>query len=200
MPVLGITGGIATGKTSFTQALTLALHGEVFDADACAHDLLARDATVRESVREHLGNRIFDETGQINRATLRTIVFEDERQRSWLEAILHPMIRERWLKLAATFSQKTQWLFVDIPLLFETAAEKYFTTVVVVACSDATQRQRLACARQIPDHLAEKIIAVQMPLAQKINRANHLIWNEGSAGSLATQAALFGNYLTARYG
>lgn len=201
MPILGITGGIATGKSSFTQSLLRThLSAEVFDADACARLLVERDENVRRKIREHFGDAVFDSTGELQRNKLREMVFHDENARLALEAILHPVIRETWQARAEAARKETRWFFADIPLLFETGAEKLLDFIVVVACSANVQRKRLSNNRNLPAALAEKIVAAQMPLDEKIARADCVIWNDGTPEALDAQTTLFNSYLKLRYG
>ena len=199
MPILGITGGVATGKTTFTALLRERLPAELFDADACARRLVVEDSAIQASMRRQFGARIF--LGEkLDRAALRTLVFGDATARQALEAILHPVIREQWLRLAEKIRREKNWLFVDIPLLFETGAEKFFDAIVVVACSDKIQRRRLNAQRHLTADMASSIIAAQWPLAEKISAAGHVIWNDGTLTALARQTHCFGDYLAQRYG
>ena len=200
MPALGITGGIATGKSTLTRALLRELPAEVFDADQCAHELLAGDADVQAAVRAEFGSSVFDADGRPDRAALRTLVFHDDSTRARLEAILHPVIRERWSALAATAKSGKKWLCFDIPLLYETAIETQFDRVIVVACSSDTQRQRLRVARGLSDELAARILAAQLDLREKISRCHHLIWNDSTPARLERQATLLAHWLRQRYG
>ena len=200
MPALGITGGIATGKSTYAGALARELGAEVFDADQCAHELLAGDRHVQSAVREQFGPAVFHEDGTPDRPALRDRVFGDEDARQKLEAILHPRIRERWTALVAVAKSGKNWLCFDIPLLYETHVEEHFDRVIVVACSTATQRQRLRVARGLSDDIASRIIAAQLDLREKISRATHLIWNDSTTASLERQATLLANWLRHRYG
>jgi dephospho-CoA kinase len=197
--VFGITGSIATGKTAFTQAIQRALPAEVFDADACARVLVSCDESVRDAIRQQFGGSVFSSEGELLRQKLRNIVFQDETQRRALETILHPAIRRTWLERVQKIRQESGWLFVDIPLLFETAAEKLFDAVIVVACSGAIQRQRLVEIRNLPIAIAEKIIAAQMPLSEKITRADYLIWNDGDLSFLEQQTTFLSHHLKLRH-
>lgn len=198
MPVLGITGGIATGKSSFTEALRPHLSAEVFDADRCARELVAGDPGVRLSIGERFGSSVFDTNGELDRASLRQIVFCDEAKRRELEAILHPVIRQRWTGLAEKASN--HWLIVDIPLLFETKTEPLFDAIVVVACSLPTQRDRLVRMRNLNFEIADRMIASQASLTVKIERADHVIWSEVQLVVLEQQAEVLAAYLKKRYG
>lgn len=201
MPVLGITGGIGMGKSSFAALLLRSRpEAELFDADACARELAASDAAVRRRIRAEFGDACFSPSGELDRARLRELVFGRDDRRRALEAILHPVIRERWSARAEQLRAQNRWLFVDIPLLFETSAESLLDAVTVVACSRATQLRRLTEARHLPLATAEKIVAAQMPISMKIERAGHVIWNDGSAAALEAQTTLFNEYLTACHG
>ena len=200
MPALGITGGIATGKSTLTQMLLRQLPAKAFDADECAHDLLEHDLDVQAAVRAQLGPSVFGSDGKPDRAVLRDVVFGDEYARALLEKILHPIIREHWSALAATARSGKKWLCFDIPLLYETGVEAQFDRVIVVACSSETQRQRLSAARGLSDDLADRIVAAQLDLREKISRCHHLIWNDSTPASLEGQATLLADWLRHRYG
>lgn len=200
MPAIGITGGIATGKSTFSQALRRYLPGEQFDADQCSRDLLAHDPAVRESVLTAFGPQAFATDGQPDRVWLRDTVFAEPSKRRTLEQILHPAIRARWAAAAADAAQIGGWYFVDIPLLYETEAQNHFAAVIVVACSPATQRLRLTVQRHLPENIAEQIIAAQLDLAKKITQADHIIWNDSSNSCLDRQARLIAGALRRRHG
>ena len=200
MPALGITGGIATGKSTFARAFARELQAEVFDSDRCARELLAGDPAVWELVRARFGSDAFHADGTPNRVALRERIFRDENERKDLEAILHPRIRERWIALLESARSGKNWLCFDIPLLYETQAEEHFDRVIVVACSTATQRQRLRVARGLSDDTADRIMAAQLDLREKISRATHLIWNDSTTTSLERQATLLAHWLRHRYG
>jgi len=198
VPVLGITGGIATGKTLFTGCLArLFPELSVFDSDACARELTASNPEILTAIRDHFGPAVFDDAGVLQRAALRSIVFADPVQRKALESILHPAIRRTWVDLARHIRQQQgdPWLAVDIPLLFETSAQSHFDKIVVVACSPKTQLARLLNARRLAPGLAESMIASQLPLADKIDRADFVIWNDGAVASVEPQARLLSVHL-----
>ncbi|MCX6967127.1 MAG: dephospho-CoA kinase [Verrucomicrobia bacterium] len=195
MAVIGITGGVASGKSSFTARLAPRLAAQVFDADAAARDLLKNDPEARQAVGQRFGSRILGAQGQVDRARLREIVFEDAQERTALEAILHPLIRERWIQAAQVARRDQTWLLVDIPLLFETGAERECDAVVVVACSPETQRERIISRRGLSPEMAEKMIASQTSLASKAVRADYVIWNDAPLARLDEQAELFAGYL-----
>jgi dephospho-CoA kinase len=195
VPVLGVTGGIATGKSSFTKLFLRSFPAELFDADRCAHELLAGDTDVHQAIIQTFGAEVCDAAGIPDRQRLRALVFDDETRRRQLEAILHPAIRARWMGRAQEITRHGGWLLVDIPLLFETQAEAQFDRIIVVACSSATQQRRLRENRGLSQELAEKILRAQLDLGTKIKQANHVIWNDSTVSCLERQSGLLARWL-----
>ena len=191
MPVIGITGGISTGKSTFCDCLReIVPAAKYFNADRAAHELTESDAEVKRLLRDRFGAEIFSTAGDLNRAALRAIVFADAEKKSALEQILHPRIRQQWSR-AAEQSRKSGDLFLaDIPLLYETGGETLCDRVVVVACSRETQLQRLMARTGLAQTEAERIVNSQMALKEKMARADHVVWNNGDRLVLAEQAKL----------
>jgi dephospho-CoA kinase len=177
-----------------------ALGASVVDTDEISRHLTGPAGAAMQAVREAFGARFVTPEGALDRAAMRALAFEDPASRARLEAILHPAIRRKWTVAAARHAMSASWFFVDIPLLFETAAESCFERVVVVACSSATQRARLRDQRGVDDQLAEQMIGAQLDLEQKIVRADHLIWNDSTTECLEGQTALFAGWLRQRHG
>ena len=191
MPVIGITGGIATGKTTFCDCLRAILPAATFfNADRAARELVDQDGEVKEALRREFGADIYSATGDLNRERLRAIVFEDAVKKSVLEQILHPRIRRQWSAQARTYRQSTEFFFADIPLLYETGGEILCDFVVVVACSPEIQRERLLARSRLSPRQAHEMISAQMPLSEKSKRADHLVWNNAGRTILADQARL----------
>ena len=200
MPVLGITGGIATGKSTFVRALLRRIPAQVFDADRAAHELLDHDPATHAAVRAAFGDAVFGADGKPDRARLREIVFAQGLQRRRLEDILHPVIRDRWAALAEQTLRTGGWLCVDLPLLYETGAETSFDRTIVIACSPETQRRRLQELRGLDAGTADRMIAAQLDLSLKIKKADHVIWNDSTDACLDGQAALLAAWLLTHYG
>lgn len=192
--VIGITGGISTGKSTFSRLLHDRTGAALFDADQAARRLTDDDPEVRRLLWEKFGDEIFSADGVLNRAALRAIVFADSEKKRALEQILHPRIRRQW-STAAEESRKSGQLFLaDIPLLYETEGESLCDRVVVVACSPTIQQQRLMARAHLSASAALAMIESQMPLPQKISRADHLIWNNGPLSVLEAQAEILARF------
>ncbi len=189
MPVIGITGGVATGKSAFGECLRAELPGAIFfDADQAARALTDRDPEVQALIRTAFGAEIYSAAGDLNRARLRTMIFADPEKKLALEQILHPRIRRQWTRAADGRRNSTELFFADIPLLYETGGETHCDRVVVVACSAAVQLRRLMTRSSLSQSAASQMIAAQMPLPEKIRRATEVVWNNGPRPLLAAQA------------
>jgi dephospho-CoA kinase len=190
MPAIGITGGISTGKSTFLKCLReVAPDARFFDADVAARELADRDPEVRGLIEKEFGAAVYS-SGDLNRGALRTIVFADAEKKRALEQILHPRIRRQWRLEAESHRNSAELFFADIPLLYETGGESLCDRVVVVACSPALQLERLMARTGLGKAEAQKMIEVQMPLTEKIGRADHVVWNNGGRDVLKEQAQL----------
>ena len=190
MPAIGITGGICTGKSTFVECLRELLPAATFfDADEAAHALLNRPG-VQKEIRLEFGTPVFSSAGDLNRSKLRAIVFADASKKRVLEQILHPRIRRQWRTQAKSHRNSPKFFFADIPLLYETDGENLCDQVVVVACSQKVQLARLRKRMSVGSVEAKQMINSQMPLEEKIRRADHVVWNNGGRSSLAEQARL----------
>jgi dephospho-CoA kinase len=190
MPAIGITGGVCTGKSTFCGCLREILPAaKFFNADEAAHTLVELPE-VKQKIREKFGSEIFPSDGALNRAKLRAIIFADAAKKRALERILHPRIRRQWRAEAKKHRNSPDFFFADIPLLYETGGETLCDRVVVVACSNKVQLGRLMERMSIKAFEAKQMINSQMPLEEKIRRADHVAWNNGDRATLAEQAQL----------
>jgi len=188
MPAIGITGGIATGKTAFCESLQDIVPGaKFFNADHAAHDL-AELPEVKQEIRAEFGTGVFSRGGDLNREKVRAIVFGDATKRRALEQILHPRIRCQWRAEANKHRNSPDFFFADIPLLYETGGETLCDRVVVVACSYELQLARLRGRMSLKNGEAEQMLKSQLPLEEKVARADHVVWNNGSRAALIEQA------------
>src|SRR6266516_3122572 len=190
MPAIGITGGISTGKSTFCDCLREIIPAaKFFDADVAAH-ALPKLPEVKQEILGQFGSEVFSPEGDLNRAKLRAIVFADATKRRSLEQILHPRIRRQWMAQAERHRNSPDFFFADIPLLYETGGETLCERVVVVACSYTTQLRWLMERTPLKPAAAEQMIKAQMPLAEKIRRADHVVWNNSGRAALVAQARL----------
>lgn len=188
MPAIAITGGISTGKSTFVECLRELLPAATFfDADQAAHALLDQQG-VQKQIRREFGVQVFSRAGDLNRPKLRAIVFADSTKKRTLERILHPRIRRQWRTEAKEHRNSPKFFFADIPLLYETGGESLCDRVVVVSCSQKLQLARLRKRMSIKSAEAKQMIHSQMPLEEKIRRADHVVWNNGDQTSLMEQA------------
>ena len=188
MPAIGITGGISTGKSTFCGCLReIVPAAKFFDADLAAR-LLPELPEVKQEILGQFGGGVFSPDGDLNRTKLRAIVFRQAAKRRALEQILHPRIRRQWMAEAKKHRNSPDFFFADIPLLYETGGETLCERVVVVACSRNVQLDRLAKRKSLKRSEAEQMINSQMPLEEKIKRADDVVWNNGDRATLMEQA------------
>ena len=188
MPAIGITGGISTGKSTFCECLGKILPGAAFfNADEAAHALIEVPEVKRE-IRAEFGRGVFLSDRNLNRTKLRAIILGDATKRRALERILHPRIRRQWRAEAKSHRNSPDFFFADIPLLYETGGETLCDRVLVVACSHKVQLARMAQRISLNDTEAEQMIRSQMPLEEKMARADHVVWNDGDRAGLIEQA------------
>lgn len=186
MILLGLTGGVGMGKS--TAARFFEQHGaRVVDTDKIARDLVQPGQSALAEIRSAFGNEIIDANGQLRRDDLAKIVFGAASARKKLEEILHPRIRERWLGRVESWRNENCALgLVMIPLLYETHAAGQFDKVICVACSEKSRGERLLARGWAAGQIKARI-AAQMPVAEKIARADFVIWSEGVMENHARQ-------------
>ncbi len=177
-PLVILTGGIATGKSSVAQGLRQ--HGiDVIDTDAIAHALTAPNGTALPELRKAFGEAIFSADATLNRAALRDIVFNDPDQKTRLEQILHPMIRRQAIEAIAAAT--SPYVVADVPLFAETGfLREQADRVLVVDCPPDIQKQRLLARGNIPEDLADLILQAQAPRDARLSLATDVLDNSGS--------------------
>jgi dephospho-CoA kinase len=186
MKVCGLTGGVGMGKSTAAQFLQ-ARGAQVVDADKLARQLVQPGQPALAEIQAEFGKDVVAPDSGLRRDKLAEIVFADAAARKKLEAILHPRIRERWLARVELWRRENRALaLVVIPLLFETGAESSFDKIICVACSAATQRERLLARGWTPEQIRRRV-AAQWPVEQKISRADFVVWTEGALGAHTQQ-------------
>ena len=197
---VALTGGIATGKSSFAALLREFMpEMAFFDCDACVHQLLTKPEVARK-IGLSLGVDLNDSAGQLDKGRLRERVFHDQNSRRTLEEILHPMVRAecQLAQQRAETAPGLRFFLMDVPLLYESAFPVPRDYEVVVACGPAAQRERLLARNHFTPDLADRIIGAQLPLTEKMARAGVVIWNGGSPSALRRHTTLFSTWLKSK--
>ena len=181
--VIGLTGGIGCGKS--TAAGMFERRGfRRIDCDAIAHELIAKDPKVRESLVETFGEGILASDGSFDRKAIGAIVFEDEHLLEELENILHPRIRDRWESLIGE-APESDWI-VEVPLLFEKNLQNRVDFTVCVFSDLSSQVERLEQKGMVRAQALTRINR-QMPTEEKAEKADYVLLNEGSLAFLEDQ-------------
>ena len=178
MRVLGLTGGIGSGKSSVTQMFKQ-LGAEVIDADQFARDVVEPGQPALAEIVSTFGRDILLSDGRLDREKLGRIIFADAAARSTLNAITHPRIRERMEAEVEERRGRPGLLLLDIPLLYENSRTSLVEKVIVVWVDLKTQLRRLTGRNRLSIEQAQQRIASQMPLDQKRARADIVIDNSG---------------------
>lgn len=185
--LIGLTGGIACGKTTVARMLT-ARGAIVIDADQIARDVAAPGSPGLAAVVEAFGPAVLAADGALDRAALGAAVFGDPAERARLEAILHPRIAEESMRrIAAALAAAPPLVVYDAALLVETGRADQFRPLVVVTATPEVQRARLIERDGLDPAAAAARLAAQMPVAEKARRADHVIDNSGPLAETEAQ-------------
>ncbi len=186
MKVIGLTGGMGMGKSAAAQLLG-ARGVPVVDTDDLARQVVAPGQPALAEIQRLFGRDVVGPDGQLRRDELARRVFGDAAARQRLEHILHPRIRELWrAQIEAWRAEGRRVAVVVIPLLFETKAESELDATICVACSAATQRERLRARGWPPEQLEQRLQA-QLPIQQKMAQADYVVWTEAGLDVHAAQ-------------
>lgn len=187
MYAVGLTGGIASGKTTISR-LFAELGVPVVDTDVISRELLEPGQLGYSQVSEHFGESILTSSGTIDRARLREIVFSQREQKSWLETMLHPLIYQRTLE-AIRAHVRADYVLVVVPLLFETNFQSLVDRVLAVDCPAELQIERLVKRDGIERDLAVRMLAQQLDNSTRLARAHDSIDNSGDGSNLQADVA-----------
>ena len=177
---IGLTGGIASGKSTVTKMIR-GLGIPVIDADQVARDVVKVGEEAYEQIIKTFGQDILQENGEIDRAKLGAIVFYNEQERKKLNAIVHPAVRRRMLAEKEAYVQKgAKTIVLDIPLLFESELTHLIDKIIVVYVDDDIQLERLMKRNGFSEEEALARIRSQMPLHEKVKKADAVINNNGT--------------------
>ena len=187
MRTVGLTGGIGSGKSA-VSALLASYGAVVLDADAMAREVVAAGTPGLAAVVEVFGPEVLRPDGTLDRERLGRTVFGDPEQLARLNAVVHPLVGERYAALQAQAESAGAEVVVhDVPLLVENGLADRYDEVVVVAASPETQLDRLVRLRGMDPDDARARIAAQAPLAAKLAVATHVVANDGPLDELAPQ-------------
>ena len=183
--LIGLTGGIATGKTTVSNYLATKHQLKVLDADVYAKEAVAKNSPILQTIFARYGDIVKLEDGSLNRSQLGEIVFHDLQEKQWLESQIHPYVRHRFDVELQHHQDDT--IVLDIPLLFEAKLTNTVTEIWVVSCDRSTQMARLQQRNRLTPTQADARIASQLPLATKIAAADVVLDNNGTVEALYAQ-------------
>ena len=185
MRIIGLTGGIATGKTTVSNYLSRKYSLPILDADVYAREAVAPDSPILQHIFAHFGNDLKLADGSLDRTALGDLIFSDETAKKWLENKIHPYVRDRFSQALAQIEQDT--VILAIPLLFEANLTHLATEIWVVACSYELQLARLQKRSNLTKEQAQKRINSQLPLTEKIAQADYVLENNSTVEHLYQQ-------------
>jgi dephospho-CoA kinase len=182
---IGLTGGIASGKSAASDCFA-SLGVPVIDTDLISRELVQPGTEGLQQIIENFGESILDETGMLDRARLRAIVFASDDKRQLLEEILHPAIRNRVEELVAEITQ-APYVIIVIPLLFETRYPIPVDRVLLVDVNEDLQLERLIQRDNLDREQARAMLRAQTTRQQRLQMADDIIRNNGSIEELHAQ-------------
>ena len=186
--IIGITGGIASGKSTVTNFLRQQGF-QVVDADAVVHQLQKPGGRLFEALVQHFGQKIILENGELNRPLLASLIFSNPEEREWSKQIQGEIIRKELATLRDQLAQ-TEVFFMDIPLLFEQDYVSWFDETWLVYVNRDVQVERLMKRDQLSKDEAEFRLAAQWPLEKKKDLASHILDNNSNQKQLLTQVRI----------
>ena len=181
--VVGLTGGIACGKSTALDAFAN-MGWAVVSADSLAHEILDSDLEVRKKIMTRWGTRVLNASGSIDKSAIGQIVFSNAQERDWIEALLHPIIRSKWLSFIQSCS--SQKCMIELPLLFENKLQNNFSCTISLYAPKPVILKRLQ-ERGLSDEESECRISSQLSLYEKVEQADFVLWGGGDSHFLNQQ-------------
>lgn len=179
---IGLTGGIACGKTTITKEFSK-LGAPVIDADIITRELMRPDTELSKKIIEHFGTTILDKNGELNRTKLGDIVFNDATEKKWLESLIHPAVRQVMTDKIKNINYP--YCILAIPLLVETLPNPLVDRILVIDCNDKLQLQRLQTRDNLNKEQAQNIISQQSSRQARLKLANDVIDNDSDLKTMA---------------
>jgi dephospho-CoA kinase len=199
-PTIGLTGGIASGKSTVARILADA-GAAVVDADRVARDVVAVGSEGLAEVARVFGPDVLASDGSLNREALAGVVFADDAARARLQAILHPRIGRRSAQLIEELrASDATYVIYDAPLLVEVGAHEKLDALIVVAAATEAQVARAATRDRVAPEEVTRRIAAQLPLERKVEVADYVISNDGSLAELEQRTREVHAEIVARFG
>jgi dephospho-CoA kinase len=187
--IIGLTGGIATGKTTVSNYLASTYHLPVLDADLYAREAVAQGSPILDKIAQRYGSDILLPDRTLNRQQLGNIIFNNPEQRLWVDQQIHPYVRQRFLKAMVDW-QLPPAIVLVVPLLFEANMTDLVTEIWVVYCPPAQQMERLTRRNNLTPEQARSRISSQMPVEEKCARAAVVLDNSSGVENLLEQVDL----------
>ncbi|MBC6300231.1 dephospho-CoA kinase [Listeria booriae] len=185
--IIGLTGGIASGKSTVSKMLQDAGY-PVVDADIAAREVVKKGSLGAQQIKEAFGTEVFQADGELDRPKLGNIIFHDAEKRETLNAIVHPLVKQWMLaEQERHIANGATTIILDIPLLFESQLEDMVQQIIVVSVDENTQLSRLMERNKLTKTDAKARMASQMPLHEKARRADVVIDNAGSLAETKQQ-------------
>ncbi|MEH6642312.1 dephospho-CoA kinase [Vreelandella glaciei] len=185
--IIGLTGGIGSGKSTVARAFET-LGAASVDADDVAREIVLPGEPALLAIKNRFGDLVMHHDGTLNRAALRDIIFKDPEQRQWLESVTHPKIRERLLQhLAQLKTQGAPYVLLVSPLLFESGQNALANRAVVVDVPQALQLSRTQQRDGVSESQVHAILAAQLSREQRLAQADDVIDNRGDHASMMEQ-------------
>ena len=187
LPLIGLTGGIGSGKTAVSN-LFAQLGAGIVDTDLIAHQITAPGGKAIPLIRDHFGSEFIDNGGALDRAKMRSLVFQNPEAKKALEAITHPLIRQETLRQAGQLTDAgLPYLLLVVPVLIESGAWiDQIDYLVVVDCPEETQIQRVMHRSNLSRTEVEAILKAQASRQERLALANAVIDNQGKLSELKT--------------
>lgn len=194
MFVVGLTGGIGSGKSTVTRSFsTLGIN--IIDADVIARDVVSVGSQALTEIANHFGPNVLLTDGSLDRNKVRDIIFSDPQAKKWLESLLHPKIQKKILDEIK--QSRSIYTIVSAPLLIETGLDKIVDRVLVVDIPEAIQIERTTLRDKISSKQVQAIILSQVNRETRLKRADDIIDNSGSVEETKAQVEKLHNiYLT----
>ncbi len=201
MFVIVITGGVACGKSTVSRVVldrVSSIKPRYFSCDVCVGELLTEAETLAK-LADVAGDQVINADGGLNREWFRSLLFSDPSLRKKVEDLLHPQVLARANDFIRESEKKSDLIFIEVPLLYEVDFPIDRDLVIVVAASERTQLQRLTEKRNIDQQTAIGILNAQIPVQEKIDQSDWVVWNDGSRKALDIQIDLIAGQLKRKF-